>query len=117
MEPTSVLRQLSDISKIRNVGALQEHELEKRREERKNDVGNKTRNQRAPEGISRLEIPKLGEERALPSMRFPEASAAVAHSYRQADRLPDVPHFLSKLGEERALPNMRFPEASAAVAH
>ena len=91
MEPTSVLRESSDISKIRNVGALQEHELEKRREERKkDDVGKKTRNQRAPEGISRLEIPKLGEERALPSMRFPEASAAVAQNYRRADRLPDV---------------------------
>jgi len=56
-----------------------------------------------------MEIPKLGEERALHSMRFPEASAAVAHSYRRADRLPDVHHFLPKLGEERAFTQHALP--------
>jgi len=42
-------------------------------------------------------------------MRFPEASAAVAHSYRQADRLPDVHQFLQS--HPHRLPGTRHPRA------
>ena len=58
---------------------------------------------------------RSSEERALPSMRFPEASAAVAQSHRRADRLPDVHRFLPHLGEERALPSLRFPDHSSGI--